>query len=149
MLEKANNELTDSKRRKDALREGDLYTDINGQNHEYNKIRIGNETINDLEKKQKNQKQDVNIENARRKHVYSHTVQSGVTQTKDFIFSGGLYSFRGAREAAQKIRTDAKIESTGGGGSGHSPAPTIRAPRVVTPTTSHTPASPAGGGHGH
>ncbi|MFA5936835.1 MAG: hypothetical protein WC822_03080 [Candidatus Paceibacterota bacterium] len=58
-------------------------------------------------------------ESRRRKRIYANTTQGTLGQAKSFIFSGGQHSFRGAREAANKIRMEAKIEEKGGSGNGH------------------------------
>ncbi|MDR3519785.1 MAG: hypothetical protein P4L63_02780 [Candidatus Pacebacteria bacterium] len=170
-LAQANRDYDFAKRSKKEFRSGADYmvTDSVGNTAIQKGTGI---SIEGLEEQKRDAARAIKMENIRRKHVYAHTVESGLTQTKDFIFSMGQHSFRGAREAAFKIRTDAKIEhggghgggdsghGGGGSGGGHTPAPK---PAAASQAASHAPvahaptpdahAAPAkddhGGGGGH
>lgn len=79
--------------------------------------------------------------------VYAKTIQSDFNKVINMIASGGVHSSHGADEAADKIRLDLKIESSGGGhgggdhGGGHS------APATPKATATAKAASSGGGGH--
>jgi hypothetical protein len=57
------------------------------------------------------QKNDILTENRNMLRTYANTTESGLGRIKDFIFSGGQSSYKGAREAAHKIRMETKIET--------------------------------------
>jgi len=89
-------------------------------------------------------KQEIQKENRNRKWTYADTTNSGFRNTMT-VLGGG--SWKGNREAANKIRMEAKIEKGddhgGGGGASHSsPAPKPAASKPAAAGGSH-----GGGGH--
>ena len=79
--------------------------------------------------------------------VYAKTIQSDFNKVINMIASGGVHSSHGADEAADKIRLDLKIESSGGGhssGGDHSSGHSAHAEPKVTTTKASTS---GGGGH--
>jgi hypothetical protein len=53
----------------------------------------------------------VEVENRRRRGIYADTTEGGLGRVKDFFFTGGQHSHKGAREAAHNIRMEMKLDS--------------------------------------
>ncbi|KKP88362.1 MAG: hypothetical protein UR92_C0006G0003 [Candidatus Nomurabacteria bacterium GW2011_GWA2_35_80] len=66
-------------------------------------LKIEEQPIKDAEKALKEAQNEVVAENRTRRENYAKTIQGGWSQTINFITSRGQHSFRGEREAANKI----------------------------------------------
>ena len=66
--------------------------------------------IKDAENALKAAENVVITENNRRNVQYADKTESGMNQAIDFVLSGGQHSFRGAREASNRIRAEIKEE---------------------------------------
>jgi len=82
-----------------------LYRDSAVDNVEDKKrqLKIEEQPIKDAEKALKEAQNEVVAENRTRRENYAKTIQGGWSQTINFITSRGQHSFRGEREAANKI----------------------------------------------
>jgi hypothetical protein len=90
--------------------------------------------------------------NNERKADYANYIDSDFNKVLNMISSGGVHSSHGANEAADNIRLDLKIESSGGGhGGGHGGGGGHSAPAAPKPTTNKPTSSGGGngGGGGH
>lgn len=142
-LEKAKKELADAKDGKKALREkmGEDGVSLKGAEEEVHHITY-----------------DIKVKNAKRIEEYAKLQESFGERAKGFVLSGGIYTKKEAREAAHKIRMEAKIEEVGGkkghggddhgSGGGHAPA-TDHGPKPAPAPKSSAPAKGGGDDHGH
>ena len=115
--------------------------DIRGEGHEIHNAEVALKRA---------QNEVTGISNTRRQNFATNST-SGLSQTVSFILSGGQHSVRGAREASNKIRANAKIESSshGSGGGGHSPAaPTAHRPAPAAHGPAPAAHGPAPAAHG-
>lgn len=164
-LADANNFIKDRKSAKKNLREGRGYTttgkDNNGNTvlESRDPVTIGldangnNIGIKHLEDKKKELNFKIEEKNHHRMEDYATSQAGWKSQAFDFVMSGGQHSFRGAREAENKIRSGAKAPAApekshddhGGGHTSSHSAPAHTAPAHTAPSTTSKPA--AGNAH--
>ena len=136
-LDLANTKLDFAKNNKQDFRTGQQYRTYDRAGNFVLQTGTG-QNINDLEENKKHAAHDIQKENRARKWAYAERIVK---------WSPGFY--KADREAAHKIRMEAKIEDTGkdhgGGGGGHAPAAAHPAPPAHGPAPAVAPAAPAHG----
>ena len=109
MLTTATGELDFAKQNKKDFRSGKDYMMTNSAGATVVETGTGR-NIDNLEEQKKNQARAIKTENRKRKLRYADTTDSKFGRWKNFALSAGASSYKRSKEAANKIRIDAKAD---------------------------------------